>query len=72
MKILGLIVLLLFITVIIVLYHRFMQEQYKEEVRREFEKRYERDLEFRWMNQNVRIHSKFVIVDETKGKMKGV
>lgn len=56
------------IGVMIAVYHRFMQEQYEENIRQEFEERYDRDIELRWKNQDVRIHSRFVIVDEMKAR----
>lgn len=65
---LGILTLCTGIGAIIACYHRFMQEQYEESIRQEFEERYDRDIELRWMNQDVRIHSRFVIVDETKGR----
>ena len=64
MLILGTICIVLFLVVLIATYHRFMQEQYEECIRQEFEERYARDLELRWKNQNVRIHGKLVITDE--------
>ena len=68
MLIIGILFLAFAIGILIAVYHRFMQEQYEENIRQEYEERYDRDIELRWMNQNVRIHSRFVIVDEMKGR----
>lgn len=64
MFILGLIFIGLAIAAIMAMYHKFMKEQYEQNIRQEFEERYARDLELRWKNQNVRIHGKLVITDE--------
>lgn len=68
MLILGTICIVLFLTALIATYHRFMQEQYEECIRQEFEERYDRDLELRWKAQNIRIHGRLVITDEMKGR----
>ena len=60
--------IVLFIAVLIATYHRFMQEQYEECIRQEFEERYARDLELRWKASNIRIHGRLVITDEMKGR----
>ena len=49
------------------LYHAFMQEHYDDITHQEYEERYDRDLEYRWRNQDIRIRQQFVIVDEMKG-----
>ena len=55
MKVLGVIAVLLCIGVLIRLYHGFMSELYREEMRQELEKRFAKEIGFRWQNQDVKI-----------------
>ena len=68
MKILGTILILLFITAIIACYHRFTQEIYDDCMKQELEERFDAEIDFRWRNQDIRIRQQFVIVDEMRSK----
>ena len=64
----GVLVLLAAFAVIVLLYHKNSQEMWRDITREESEERYEREREFRWRNQDIRIHGQMVIVDEMGGK----
>lgn len=64
MLILGAIFITVAIGVMAAVYHRFMQEHYDDIARQEYEERYDRDIEYRWRNQDIRIRQQLVIVDE--------
>lgn len=68
MKILGTILILLFITAIIVIYHKFTQEVYDDCMKEQLEERFAEEIDFRWRNQDIRIRQQFVIVDEMCSK----
>lgn len=62
----GIILILAAVLALIVMYHAMMQEMYADEMKEELQKRFDREIEFRWLNQDIRIQQKFVIVDETR------
>jgi hypothetical protein len=66
MKMLGAMAILLFISVLIRLYHGFMAEIYREEMQEKLNDRFAREIDFRWANQDIKVHTQFVIVDETR------
>jgi hypothetical protein len=66
MKMLGAMAILLFIAVLIRLYHGFMAEIYRDEMQEKLEERYASEIEFRWQNQDIKVHTQLVIVDETR------
>ena len=64
MLILGTILMMIFIGVLIAVYHSFMQEHYDDITHQEYEERYDREIEYHWRNQDIKIRQQFVIVDE--------
>lgn len=68
MKILGAILVLMFLVTIIVIYHKFTQEIYDDCMKQELEERFDAEIDFRWRNQDIRIRQQFMIVDEMHSK----
>ena len=63
-KIFGALLLLAALTTIVLLYHIMTQTIWHDIMSEEYEERYEREIERRWKNQDVRIHAQLVITDE--------
>ena len=68
MKILGTILILMFLVAITAIYHKFTQENYNDCMNQELEERFAEEIDFRWRNQDIRIRQQFVIVDEMRSK----
>ena len=66
MAALGIITILLFLAAIIAVYHKMMQEMYDEAAREELEERFDKEIDFRWQNQNIRIRQELRIIDEMR------
>lgn len=66
MKIMGTVLILLALAAIIAMYHKMMQEMYDEAAKQEMERRFDRECDFRWRNQEIKIHSRIEIVDEMR------
>lgn len=63
-KIVGALILLAGLAVIALLYHIATQTMWHDIMQEEYEERYDREIERRWQNQDVRIHAQLIITDE--------
>lgn len=66
MKVLGFVLILAAIAALVAIYHAMMQDMYEDAMKEKLQERFDREIEFRWQNQDIKVHQVFSIVDEMR------